>query len=109
MRRPDLEEKATKIKEIWLPWNHADEDIESFFNKLYKLEEELMNNYKVEWQMTMKMNHVTNELGNSEQFAEEEFMTWEDKDEGEKTWVALVTYLTKVLMKRCRYEKISMS
>ena len=21
-------EKTTKIKEIWLPWNHADEDIE---------------------------------------------------------------------------------
>ena len=102
-------EKATKIKEIWLPWNHADEDIESFFNKLDKLEEELMNDYKVEWPITMKMNHATNELGDSEQFTEEEFMTWEDKEEDEKTWVALVQYFTKLWTKRRRYGKSSVS
>ena len=76
-------EKATIIKEIWLPWNHADNDIESLFNKLDQLEEELMNNYKVERPITMKMNHATNYLGNSEQFTKEECMTWEDKEEGE--------------------------
>ena len=42
-----------------------------FFNKLYKLEEELMNDYKVDLLITMKMNHATNESGDSEQFTEE--------------------------------------
>ena len=102
-------EKAAKIKEIWLPWNHAEDNIESFFNKLDKLEEELMNDYKVEWPITMKMNHATNELGDSKQFTEEEFMTWEDKEEDEKTWVALVQYFTKLWTKRCRYGKGSVS
>ena len=102
-------EKATKIKETWLPWNHANEDIESFSCKLVKLEEELMNNYKVEWPITMKINHAIHELGNSEQITEEEFMTWEDKEEVEKMWVALVTYFIKLWTKRCRYGKGSVS
>ena len=55
-----------------------------------------MNDYKVEWPITMKMNHATNELGDCEQFTEEEFMTWEDKDEEDKTWISLVQYFTKL-------------
>jgi hypothetical protein len=55
-----------------------------FFNKLDTLEEELTNDYNVKWSITMNTNHATNKLGNSEKFTEEECMTWEDKDEGEK-------------------------
>ena len=68
-----------------------------------------MNDYKVEWPITMQMNHATNKLGDSEQFTEEEFMTWEDKDEDDKTWVALVQYFTKLWTKRRRYGKGSVS
>ena len=89
--------------------NHADKDIEFFFYKLDTLEEKMMNTYKVEWPITIKMKHATNELGNSKQFTEEEFMTWEHKDEDEKTWVALVQYFTKMWTKRRRYGKSSVS
>ena len=46
--------------------------------------EELMNEYKVEWPVTTKMNHTANDLGDNEQFTKEAFITWENKGEGDK-------------------------
>ena len=72
MPRPDPEgKKQPQLRKSGSQWNHADEDIGSFFNKLDKLEEELVNDYNVEWPITMKMYHATNEVGNIEKFTEE--------------------------------------
>ena len=95
-------EKKAKLDEVNVPWDQND-DIKTYFVKLDKLEEELLNEFDIEWPTSMKIMQAVNEMYDSNQFEERDMMDWEDKDAAEKTWVHLQTYYNALWMKKQRY------
>ena len=81
-------EKAQKLKSINLTWDRNDA-IGTFFNKIYKLEEELLDNYGIVWSDSMKVTLAVDEMYSSNIFTADDMMDWEDKDEHLKTWLAV--------------------
>ena len=45
------------MKDVNIPWDR-DDDIETYFGKADKLEEELQENYGVEWPTSMKITQA---------------------------------------------------
>ena len=84
-------DKKTKMKDVNIPWDR-DDDIETYFVKADKLEEDLQDNYGIEWSTSIKITQVEDEMYRSNMFAKEELMTWEEKPMANKTWVHLRTY-----------------
>ena len=68
-----------------------------------KLEEELLNEFDIEWPTSMKIMQAVNEMYDSNQFSEKDMMDWEDKASAEKTWVHLQTYFNALWTKKQRY------
>ena len=84
-------DKKTKMKDVNLPWDR-DDDIETYFVKAEKLEEDLQDNYGIEWPTSMKITQAEDEMYRSNMFSKEELMAWEEKPRADKTWVHLRTY-----------------
>ena len=47
-------DKKTKMKDVNLPWDR-DNDIKTYFVKADKLDEDLQENYGIEWPTSMKI------------------------------------------------------
>ena len=84
-------EKKTKMKDVNLPWDR-DHDIETYFVKAGKLEEDLQENYSIEWKNSMKITQAEDKMYRSNMFSKEELTAWEEKTMANKTWVHLQTY-----------------
>ena len=95
-------EKKEKLQEVNVPWDQND-DIQTYFVKLDKLEEELKNEFDIEWPTSMKIMQAVNEMYDSNQFSEKDMMDWEDKPAPDKTWVHLQTYYNALWTKKQRY------
>ena len=54
-------DKKTKIQDVNIPWNR-DDDIETYFVKADKLEEDLQENYGIEWPTSMKITRAEDEM-----------------------------------------------
>ena len=52
-------EKREKLKEVTVPWDQND-DIQTYFVKLDKLEEELSNEFDIKWPTSMKIMQAVN-------------------------------------------------
>ena len=83
-------------------WNQ-DNDIETYFVKADKLEEELLLDYDITWPTSMKITQVIDQMYASNVFSEDNMMDWEDKDDDEKTWIHLQSYFKKKWTKKQRY------
>ena len=53
--------KKTKMKDVNLPWDR-DDDIETYFVKDDILEEDLQENYGIEWPTSMKITQAEDEM-----------------------------------------------
>ena len=95
-------EKAKKLNSINLPWDKNDA-ITTFFNKVSKLEKELLDDYGIVWSDSMKVTLAVDEMYSSNIFTADDMMDWEDQDEHLKTWPAVQTYFTPIWKKRKRY------
>lgn len=84
-------EKREKLKETQLPWDH-DDDIRTYFTKLDKLEEELKNEYAIDWPTKMKIMQAVNKMYDCCHISKKDMMDWEDKAEADKMWVHCQTY-----------------
>ena len=73
-----------------LLWDR-DNDIEKYFVKADKLEEDLQENYGIEWPTSMKITQTEDEVHRSNMFSKEELMAWEEKPRANKRWVHLQT------------------
>ena len=85
-----------------MPWDQND-DIQAYFVKLDKLEEELSNEFDIEWPTSMKIMQAVNEMYDSNQFSEKDMMDWEDKEAADKMWIHLQTYFNALWTKKQRY------
>ena len=56
------------------------------------MEEDLQENYGIEWPTSMKITWAEDEMYRSKMFTKEELMTWEEKPMDDKTWVRQRTY-----------------
>ena len=81
-------DKKIKTKEVNIPWDR-DNDIEKYFFKAEKLEENLQGNYGIKWPTSMKITQAEDEMYWSNMFSKEELMAWEEKPRDDKTWVHL--------------------
>ena len=79
-----VRDKKTKMKDVNLPWDR-DDDIETYFVKANKLEEDLQENYSIEWPTSMKITQAEDEMYRSNMFSKEELMAWEEKPRADKT------------------------
>ena len=79
------------MKDVNIAW-YRDDDIETYFVKADKLEEDLQYNYGIECPTSIKITQVEDEMYRSNMFSKEELMTWEEKPMADKTWVHLRTY-----------------
>ena len=61
-----------------------------------KLEEDLKENYGIEWPTRMKITQAEDEMYRSNMFSKEELMAWEEKPRADKTWVHLRTYFKDI-------------
>ena len=52
-----VRDKKTKMKDVNLPWDR-DDDIETYFVKADKLEEDLQENYIIEWPTIMNITQA---------------------------------------------------
>ena len=95
-------EKKEKMDTINLEWNQ-DDDIETYFVKADKLEEELLLDYGITWPTSMKITQVIDQMYASNVFSEDDMMDWEDKDDDEKTWIHLQSYFKRKWTKKRRY------
>ena len=95
-------EKKEKMDSINLEWNQ-DDDIETYFVKADKLEEELLLDYGITWPTSMKITQVIDQMYASNVFSEDDMMDWEDKDDDEKTWIHLQSYFKRKWTKKRRY------
>ena len=77
-----------KLKDVNLPWDR-DDDIETYFVKANKFEEDLQEKYGIEWPTSMKITQVEDEMYRSNMFSKEELMAWEEKSRADKTWFHL--------------------
>ena len=85
-------ENKLKLDEVNVLWDQND-DIQTYFVKLDKLEEELSNDFDIEWPTSMKIMQAVNKMYDSNQFSEKDMMDWEDKEAADKTWML---YFTRV-------------
>ena len=60
--------------DVNLPWDR-DDDIETYFVKPNKLEEDLQENYGIKWPNIMKITQSEDEMYKSNMFSKEELMT----------------------------------
>ena len=74
------------MKDVNLRWDR-DDDIETYFVKAKKLEEDLQENYSIKWPTRMKIMQTEDEMHQSNMFSKEE-----KKPRADKTWVHLRTY-----------------
>ena len=95
----DKEDKLSEMKQKW----NQDDDITIFFNNLEQSEEELNDDYEIEYPIHLKILHAIKEMKDSNVFTEEQIMDWEDKEEEDKTWVHLQNYFGKLWKRRQRY------
>ena len=79
-------EKTVKLRDTLIPWDQND-DVATYFVKLEKLDEELLNEFNIVWPESQKLNQAVNEMYESNQFTQDNVMGWEDKQEIQKTWV----------------------
>ena len=70
-------EKKVKMKDVNLLWDRGD-DIETYFVQAKKLEEDLEENYGIEWTTRMKIKQAEDEIYWSKMFSKEELMAWEE-------------------------------
>ena len=70
-------DKKTKMKDVNIPWDQ-DDDIETYFAKVDKLEEDLQENYGIEYPTSMKITQAEDEMYRSNMFSKEELMIWEE-------------------------------
>ena len=56
-----------------------DDDIETYFIKADKLEEDPQENYGIEWPTSMKITQAEDKMYRSNMFSKEELMAWEEK------------------------------
>ena len=84
-------ERATKLKEIQVSWDKND-SITTFFSNLDRLEDELADDYNIEWTTDLKILAAVMEMYTSGIFDRKEMMAWEDKEEEDKTWVHCQNY-----------------
>ena len=80
-----------------------DDNIDTYFIKADKLEEELSLDYDITWPTSMKITQVINQMYASNVFSEDDMMDWEDKAENEKTWIHLQAYFKQKWTKKRRY------
>ena len=69
-----------------------DNDIETYFVKANKLEEDLQDNYGIKWPTSMKITQADEEMYMSNMFTKEELLTWEENPMADTTWVHLRMY-----------------
>ena len=93
----------TKMKDVNLPWDR-DDDIETYFVKVNNLEEDLQENYCMEWPTSMKITQAEDEMYRSNMFSEGELMAWEEKPRADKTWVHPRTYFKDRWTATMRYQ-----
>ena len=79
-------DKKTNMKDVNLLWDR-DDDIETYFVKANKLEEDLQENYCIKWPTIMKITQAEDEVNQTNIFSKEELMSWEEKTRADKTWV----------------------
>ena len=96
-------DKKIKMKDVNIPWDR-DDNIETYFVKADKLEEDLQKNYGIEWPTSMKITQAEDEIYRSNMFSKEEFMAWEEKSRADKTWVHLRTYFKNIWTTTMRYQ-----
>ena len=73
---------------MYIPWDR-DNDTETYFVKANKLEEDLQENYGIEWPTIMKITQAEDKVYRSNMFSKEELMNWKEKPMADKTWVHL--------------------
>ena len=56
------------------------------------MEEDLQENYGIEWPTSMKITQAVDKMYRSNMFSKEELMAWEEKPRFDKTWVHLQTF-----------------
>ena len=95
-------EKKQKLKEVNLEWEQGD-DVRVFLSKVQKLQEQLQDQYDLDWAEDVRMTHIVSEFADSNIFTEEEMMTWEDKPREDQTYAAMVAYFTRCYDKHARY------
>ena len=78
------QDKKTKMKDVNIPWDQYNE-IETYFVKANKLEEDLQENYITEWPTSMTITQTEDEMYRSNMFSKEELMTWEENPMVDKT------------------------
>ena len=92
-----VRDKKTKMKDVNLPWDR-DDDIETYFVKANKLEEDLQENYSIEWPTSMKITQAEDEMYRSNMFF------WEEKPWADKTWAHLQIYFKNIWTATMRYQ-----
>ena len=90
-------------KDVKLPWDR-DDDIETYFVKADKLEEDVQENYGIEWPTSMKITQAEDEMYRSNMFYNEVLVAWEEKPRADKTWVHLLTYFKDRFNATIRYQ-----
>ena len=83
-------DKKIKMKDVNLPLER-DDNIETYFVKAKKLEEDLQEKYSIEWTTSMKITQAEDEIYRSNMFSKEKLMAWEENPIAEKMWVHLQT------------------
>ena len=78
-------EKKQKLKDINLEWEHGD-DVRVFLSKVQKLQEQLQDQYDLDWAEDVRMTHIVSEFADSNIFTEEGMMNWEDKPREDQTY-----------------------
>jgi hypothetical protein len=95
-------EKTIKLRDTLIPWDQND-DVTTYFVKLEKLDEELLNEFNIEWPESQKLNQAVNEMYESNQFTQDNMMDWEDKTDAQKTWIHCQAYFGRLWTKNQRY------
>ena len=63
-------DKKTKMQDVNIPWDRND-DIETYFVKADKLEEDLQESYDIEWPTSMKITQAEDKIYRSNMFTKE--------------------------------------
>ena len=86
-------EKNKKLAEISIAWDKND-DIDTFFDKVDKLKDDLSDHYTIEWPEELQLLQVVAQMFESGIFTRREIMDWESKDEADKTMKNTQDYFT---------------
>ena len=66
-------DKKTKMRDVNLPWD-CNDNIEKYFVKAEKLEEDIQENYGIKWLTIMKITQAEHKMYRSKMFSKEELM-----------------------------------